>query len=293
MTSRGPINASYLFAGQELAELLPGGALYDCPVCSLAFRYPTPPKEKLDALYRSSPIGHWQYDPALRHDWVETRAYLQGNVQGGSLLDIGCFDGAFHAFMGPAWEAYGVEINLEARERARQRGVSILGSDAGDLAAIDRSFDAVVAFDVLEHVVDPRGLLALMARRTRSGGAVIIASGDADAWSWRLMGSRYWYCTIPEHMAFLSETWCRKAGDHVGLQLAHIGRYSHERFRTPRLVAHELASNLLYRFLPGVFAWLRSKGVGDKDPGAHEELKRYPPTWTTARDHVVAIYRKP
>ncbi len=290
---RGPISPSYLFAGQELPELLPGGGFYDCPNCALAFRSPTPPKERLDALYRTCSIAAWQYDPLRRFDWVLSRRHLETTSGSGSVLDIGCFDGAFHEYLGSAWQSYGIEINLDARARAAARGVTLLGDDVTDLGRVTDQFDAVVAYDVLEHVVDPRALLGQMAARTRSGGAVIVASGNADAPSWRLMGSRYWYCTIPEHMAFVSETWCRNAGAHLGLELVTMERYCHERVRAPRHVVHELASNLLYRFFPGMFAFLRSAGVGDKDASAHEALKHYPPTWTTARDHVVAIYKKP
>jgi len=247
----------------------------------------------LDALYRTCSIAQWQYDPSGRFDWVLTHRHLESRLGSGSVLDIGCFDGAFHEYLGSTWKGYGIEINLDARARAVERGITLLGDNVTDLEHVTGEFDAVVAFDVLEHVVDPRALLGQMAARTRPGGTVAIASGNTDAPSWKLMGSRYWYCTIPEHMAFLSETWCRRAGIHFGLELVTMERYCHERVRAPRHVVHELASNLLYRFFPGVFAFLRSAGVGDKDASAHEALKHYPPTWTTARDHVVAVYKKP
>ena len=289
----GPISPSPRFAGHHLSEMWPGGSLYRCNACALGYRHPTADKDRLDELYRTCSIGHWQYDPGRRHDWQAAKAALERHIERGAVLDLGCFDGAFQHYLGPDWEGYGIELNLEARERARSRGITLLGDDIAELTRVSQTFDATVAFDVLEHVVDPRAVLEQMKASTRSGGLIVIASGNMDAWSWKLMGSRYWYCTIPEHLAFISEGWCRHAGAQLELDLRSLTYYSHERNRTPARIAREWVTNGLYRFARPAFAGLRTLGVGDKDARQEPDLATYPPTWTTAKDHLVAVFAVP
>lgn len=288
----GPIPASYAFAGRELPEKLEPGMLYRCPDCALAFRHPLPSSALLESLYRSGKTEIWQYQPERRTDWRIAREWLARRSNGRRVLDLGCFDGAFAQYLGSEWVTHGIEINDLAAERARKRGVEVVGKNVSELANLNEQFDAVVAFDVIEHVPDPGALLAAMAGATRTGGLLIVASGNADAPSWKLMGSTYWYCTIPEHLAFISESWCRMAAQRFSLDLAYTETYSHEQHRTIRLCMHEIAANLLYQFFPGVFASLRRLGLGDKDTNVNEELAYFPPTWTTARDHIIAIFEK-
>lgn len=288
----GRINAAYLFAGHALQKLLPGGNLFKCNACHLQFRNPAPPKAKLDELYRTASITHWQYEPDRRLDWQEARTWITTHFSSGKILDIGCFDGAFHKYMGQNWEAFGVEINESAREKASAQGVTLLGADLAEIEYLKDLYDVVVAFDVIEHVINPQKLLNQMAALTRPGGAVIVASGDTASNAFKMMKSNYWYCTIPEHMAFVSKAWYLQAAQQADLTLSHTKTYSHERNRTIKLRVHESLSNVLYRFFPAIFKTLRRVGLGDKDVSLHKELVHYPPTWTSAKDHLIAIFTK-
>lgn len=287
----GAINPAFVFASHQLSQKLDGGGLYRCNQCALGFRFPVPSPDLLERLYRTSNIEHWQYESDLRTDWQLAKNWLE-KQPGRTILDIGCYDGAFLYYLGASWQAHGIEINEQAIERAAQRGVNIIAPDLYDLADIDQQFDAVVAFDVIEHVNDPADLLKRMSDVTRSGGTIVLATGNFDALSWQLMGSAYWYCTIPEHLVFIGRQWCERTAPRFNLELVHTFTYSHEQHRTLKLSLHELGSNMLYRFAPRLFAALRRSGIGDKDTAEHEELAHFPPTWTTAKDHLIAIFKK-
>lgn len=289
----GPIPPGYRFAGKVLEEPLPGGSLYDCMECGLSFRWPMPSAAQLNHLYQQAAETNWQYDPVLRCDWEMARSWIEEYQQGGSVLDIGCFDGAFLNTLDPAWDRYGIEINEQAAQRASQHDVTILAQDAGALPTLEHCFEAVTAFDLIEHVPDPRHLLEQMASLTVPGGILVVATGNRQAVTWRLLGSRYWYCWLPEHLVFISEAWCKKAAEALELTLLDVQHFSHNFEPTPRLVASEAAKNLLYRFLPPVFHAMRAAGMGDVDTSGHPNLKQAPPMWTTARDHLIAIFRKP
>ena len=289
----GDLPPGIAFAGQKLDEPLPDSRLYRCSRCHLAFRYPLLPKARYDELYRQAPSEIWQYPSAKRRDWSIARHWLQQHYSTGSVLDIGCFDGAFLEYLGDRWERFGVEMNTAAAHKAETRDVTIVGEDATKLAAIQRQFDVIVAFDLIEHMQDPSGLLAQMTALSKPGGVVLIGSGNIAAPSWRLMGSRYWYGSLPEHLAFISEDWCQAVAQAIGLKLMFTARYSHARHRPPAQIVSELAKNLLYRFFPRFFQALRVYGWGGIDASQHAAWKTIPPKWLTAKDHLLVIFQKP
>lgn len=284
----GPLPDSNLFAGRALDETLPGGNLYRCPMCRLGFRHPRLPKAKLDALYAGGSEGSWTWDAADRPDWtLAARTLAELRPGPARVLDIGCFDGAFLASLGPHVEKHGIEIMPAAAELARAKGIRVIASDFESLARAPEQYDAITAFDVIEHVEDPLGFLALLNRALRPRGVIVVSTGNMDAWTWSLMGSRYWYCAIPEHISFLSASWFGNAAKSLDLRVERLVRYPHAK-PTLRRQAFETAANVAYLMAPGAVAALRRRGVGnvseDLAPGLNGA---YPPGWLTATDHLI------
>jgi SAM-dependent methyltransferase len=98
------------------------------------------------------------------------------------ILDVGCGAGAFGAGLKQEWsrqhrelEVWGVELDAAAAERAREVLDKVL---IGDVADVVKDlpvghFDAVILNDILEHVVAPEGLLAILRPLLRPGGCVV------------------------------------------------------------------------------------------------------------------------
>jgi SAM-dependent methyltransferase len=75
-----------------------------------------------------------------------------------------------------------IDASAHALNRLSARGGRTM--PAGEMLPFaDRSFDAVLAFEVLEHVEDDTGLLAEIARVTRPNG-VLLVSGPVHASLW-------------------------------------------------------------------------------------------------------------
>jgi SAM-dependent methyltransferase len=96
---------------------------------------------------------------------------LPGDVEGRTLLDLGCGPGAYSAALERAG-ARTVSTDVERAELDRHgtRPVRPVESDGRALPFRDASFDAVVCSNVLEHTPEPFAVLAEIERVLRPGG---------------------------------------------------------------------------------------------------------------------------
>lgn len=115
----------------------------------------------------------------LRESRLRKLADLLAAERPGRLLDVGCAAGEFAAqAIAQGWRVDGVEREPALAEAARARGVSVhVGDfDTGSLPWESSTFDAAVAGEVIEHLVDTDHLLAEMARLVRPGGVLIVTT---------------------------------------------------------------------------------------------------------------------
>lgn len=94
------------------------------------------------------------------------------------ILDAGCAGGGNGELMkrGGAREVIGIELSPAAAGEARRRLDKVLVGDLTeiDLAGVaDEPFDAVLAIDVLEHLVDPAATLARLVGTLKPGGLLV------------------------------------------------------------------------------------------------------------------------
>lgn len=292
LTDRGKIPASPFFAGKRLDQPLPGGHLVACNNCALQFKNPQLTKEYLNALYEAGEEEHWQHESGSRVDWEISYRWISGIGGVNTILDIGCFDGQFLSKLFADKARYGIEIHPGASRKASERGIEMLGSDFDVLKGMTSRFDVVTAFDVIEHVHDPRNFLRSLLAVLRPGGHLILSTGNTQALSWRLMGSGYWYCTIPEHISFINPTWVQGMCKEFRVELVESLTFSHGRPSSRVSRAKEAAKNLLYRLSPKTAALARRAGLGGTRVESDSALALLPPPWLSAQDHFIVLIQK-
>lgn len=281
----GAIPESTTFAGNVVASM--PAELAICRRCRVGFRSPQPSHAQLASLYESGSDRAWS-ESKVRRDWEHAKRFIAA-VGADSVLDVGCFDGGFLAGLPTTIDRAGVEIHRAAAQRARARGVRVVASDLHELTGLDELFDCVVAFDVIEHVRDPRGFLAELAGAVRPGGHLIIATGDIESPTRRLMGSRYLYSWYQEHIAFVSPRWTEDEAPALGLSVVEIKRFSHNRRKLTSFLAG-FVTNVAYRIAPGTVRRVRERSLSSGTP-VERALAAAPPPWTGARDHFIALLR--
>ena len=104
----------------------------------------------------------------------------------GRVLDVGCGSGATGRSLraaGAAWVS-GIEIEPEAAAAAAAEYDEVrVGPAEAELAAVTGPFDTILLYDVLEHLVDPWGLLRRLHEVAAPGARVHVSVPNARHWT--------------------------------------------------------------------------------------------------------------
>lgn len=147
----------------------------------------------------------------------------------GRLLEIGAFCGLFLAAAKKrGWHSVGVEPSRWAASVARgQSGIEVHeGTLAENMAKLGGDFDAVAAWDVLEHVDSPFELLIDANRLLRPGGVFCFSTLDIDSWLPRLLG-RQWPWIMDMHLYYFTASLLRQWLNDAGFDVVHDSAYRH------------------------------------------------------------------
>ncbi|MFP4056864.1 MAG: class I SAM-dependent methyltransferase [Candidatus Brocadiia bacterium] len=151
-----------------------------CAACGMVFVWPQPPADQLEALY-AAPGYHAAIDEAERR---RTFARRLGQLEElaprrGRLLDVGCSTGTFlQVARDEGWDAAGVDLDPQAVEAARARGLDARCGRIEEAGFEPQSFDVVTLFDLVEHTPEPRATLAACRRLLRPGGLLALTTPD-------------------------------------------------------------------------------------------------------------------
>lgn len=142
----------------------------------------------------------------------------------GRVLDVGCGRGVLLADLRSlGWECEGVEMSEHAVQYAREElglNVDAGGFDPDRFA--ESSFDAVIFWHVLEHLVDVRSALQAALRILKPGGLLVVAVPNFASWQAAWTGYSWFHLDMPRHLSHFEPTWLRQQLEPMGGDVVRI-----------------------------------------------------------------------
>src|SRR5262249_53138007 len=148
--------------------------------------------KKLESVYRRI---------ALR-DHLAFIMKAAGNHTGLEILDVGCGSGTLLGLLKQrGFQVRGVDFSAEAAAIAKsENGVNVAVGSIEEARFSNRSFDIVTLFHVMEHVTNPRRVLAEVARVLKPDGVVVLQVPNIESWQFKIFGARWYGLDIPRHV---------------------------------------------------------------------------------------------
>jgi len=167
-------------------------------------------------------------EPVLRREFAHTVDVIRRYRPSGRLIELGCAYGFFLQEAKKFFDVAGIELAADAAAHARRNGLDVV-TGVADAATLQKfaPFDVVVLLDVIEHLPDPRGTLALAAQHLNPGGIIVLTTGDFASLHARLAGPRWRLMTPPQHLWFFTPESFRRLAGALGLtveRLEHPGK---------------------------------------------------------------------
>lgn len=172
---------------------------------------------------------------AIRRVHVDTdlTGFVEGELRGKTVLDIGVVEHAANYFERPSWRhariakvaksCVGIDILAPMVEELRRRGFDVRCVDATSSADLGQRFEAVFIGDVLEHVNDPVALLAFAARHLEPGGRIWASTPNPFCRKFLRQFRRRGVIIVNlDHLAWITPTMAMELARRSGLELAGV-----------------------------------------------------------------------
>lgn len=142
----------------------------------------------------------------------------------GLLLDVGAGTGVFLKIAQlKGYKIKGNDISPFAIKHLRDRKISCYPGPIGKNIFPKEKFDLITAWDVIEHITNPRQIMNALNYALKKGGYLFLttpntASFDAKIFGWNWYG----YKKIPEHVLFFNKNSINKLLNSTGFESLEI-----------------------------------------------------------------------
>ncbi len=195
---------------------------YRCSNCGLIFLHPLP--NDLGSYYTND---YYQVPPTLEvlEASAEEEKYrielVKRFVPNGRLLEIGPSYGSF-AYLAKkrGYDVEVIEMDAQCCEFiSSELGIRAIQSDnpSETLRSLG-TYDAIVMWQVIEHVPNPWQLLKTISEHLTPGGVLILSTPNPRALQFKLMGKRWAHLDVPRHLQLIPISVLNSYGGTIGIK---------------------------------------------------------------------------
>jgi len=200
-----------------------------CPRCELLYAPRIPQRERLEQEYAETAYDGAEEGRFAAASYAQAlRRRLDAIPAPRTALEIGSGDGAFLGELRSLGfvELVGIEPSLAAVRAALPDIRSCIRVESFEAARLPTAhFSLIVANQTIEHVAEPKALLASLRALLKPGGLLMVVSHDYRHPLMRLLGARAPIIDI-EHLQVFSRASLRVALERAGFGQVQIGPFA-------------------------------------------------------------------
>jgi SAM-dependent methyltransferase len=238
-----------------------------CRRCGLVYANPRAPEDAILARYSAeyfwneylpqagAPGGVVDYEVVDARN-AEMLALIRRLAPAANrLLEVGSGAGLFlKAAERAGWDVAGLELSHEGAAFARDRLSLDVRTEAAEAMSFEpESFDVAVMFDVIEHLFDPRAVLAATRRVLKPGGLVVVSTPNFDALSRRALGVDWTTLSPLEHVYYFTESTLARMLVACGFRNV---RFERMRIRMPVEFMNYRSTHAPEKWRAKIYEWL-------------------------------------
>lgn len=229
-------DSRFLYATKDIHDNF--YSIEECNNCGAKFLSPQPTESELNDAYDDSYYGQGEnkFSKPIESilDFLRKRkahkiaSYLNGK---GRVLDVGCGNGKLLAFLKNEgdFELQAIEREGGSAKRAAEvPGINLkLGIlEEGDFK--EGSLDAVLLYQVFEHLINPAETLNIISRIVRRGGIFIVAFPNIASLQSRIFKGKWFHLDPPRHLIFFTPDEFEKKLEKLGWKLLSENHFNIE-----------------------------------------------------------------
>jgi SAM-dependent methyltransferase len=189
--------------------------LWLCPGCGL--KQFSPAWSGPARLYEALQDFPWYYQEE-KAEFNVAQTLLKA---GDRVLEVGCGRGGFASGLDVSVRYVGLEMNPQAMQAARARGLDVRSDALEDFVEQQRGvFDMACAFQVLEHVPQPGAFLRQMVALLKPGGRLVVSVPGDDSFVGTEVNNVL--NLPPHHLTRWSDHCLLALPQRLGLRLLHL-----------------------------------------------------------------------
>jgi len=202
-----------------------------CTYCDCIFVNPCPSMDLLSFYYDKSESMNFFHGEVLKNTthlrkkaFKERVMYLSNFLKKGShIIEIGSSLGLFvEEALNQGFLVDGVEINRELSDFVRNKyGIKVF-TDFFENAEFTSKYDAVVSWEVIEHVIDPLGFLKKCVTLLKKDGCLIMSLPNIAGIEFKVCGIQHEIIEAPGHINYFSPQTIEVLLERAGFKVKSI-----------------------------------------------------------------------
>lgn len=196
-----------------------------CDNCRLVYNG-TRLKNKKDSEYLETKFSD-NYAKQYCEQYAHAKEYLRGllgKINGKKMLDVGCGPGLFiTAAQELGFDAVGIEPFEPSARIAKAAGLPVLNTFLSNADLPKKSFDLILAMEVIEHFSEPVKEFQVMSSLIKDDGLIVLQTANQDSFAAWIKGKKrnYYYY---DHLCYFSPQTLEYALNKANLHI--VGKYA-------------------------------------------------------------------